>query len=206
MNISYFVIEKNKTVYAPLDIDAEAMFIALKVLPIPSTQGSEVGIIVQSYSKKDSLPDLLLVFTIRDNSLVAVIPWKERHSRSLRWMIRHLWDSNDIRKIIDIIPSERPNTLSLNEKDMPKDLYPFITLTMKWPSEKFRYEYSNCQVRCLVLPKKRRIDNKKLAIATLTATALLVGTYYFYNRNSNKKFSNSKQDEKIIEVEINKDE
>ena len=185
MEIAYFIIEGDKVAYASPGLNAQAMFKALSVLPIQRTSELETGLFVQPYKIGNSLPDFLIGFTMGNVSMVGVIPWNVAKGRSLRWVARHFWDSNDMNHIVQ----SRPEFLKLDNEAQPKDggKYPFITLSMTWPLSLTRYEYAQSKVRHLTLPAVRRMSGasgKKWLAAAVAATAVIAGTYYFYSRNS----------------------
>ena len=183
IEIAYLVIEGGKVPYASPALDAQARLRALSALPFQKTREPEAGLFVQPYKKKgDSLPDFMIGFTLGETCVVCVIPWEISEGRSFRWMARHLWDSNDMRSIAKS-RQEVPEALTLKDDAQrgAEASYPFVTLSMTWPSGHTRYEYAQQRVRLLAFPAENRISGvsgRRWIAAAVTATALIGGTYY----------------------------
>lgn len=188
-NISYFVLSESKILFSSSDLNKnlleslcsdfslheliyhENLKLGTGIFTLPYNDGALIG----------------FIFTESKKTFVCVIPNDIIDLISFHEAVRFLWDSNNFRKIM---LENLPKYLQLDDNAQSGILgkYPFVTLSISWPSYSLGYLSINSQIQILKRGEKKSKTSKLFIMAAvILVVCALIFTFWDKQGHENKQ-------------------
>lgn len=196
-NISYFVLAGSKILFSSSDLDKnllKSLCVDFSLHELISHENLKSGTGIFTFPYNDGAL-IGFIFAESKKIFVCVIQNDIIDLMSFHEAVRFLWDSNDFRRIM---LENLPKYLQLDDNAQPGFFgkYPFVTLSMSWPSYSVGYLSINSKIQIIKRGEKK---SKTTKLFIMAAVILVICVLLFIPRINNKfkplKNSNSsKQD------------